>query len=421
MILRTLIQRLAAPFAWHRLHAGVKALFFVQIVNRMGDFVVPFLTLILTQVQGMAPAQAGLVVTLATGLGSLGGLLAGKLSDGRSRRNVLVVFLGISGSLLAIAGFAPARSEAAVAMVISGFFLGGMRPILGALVADLTDGETRRAAFSLSYLGVNIGTALGPLLAGWLFGHAMRWLFWLDALSTACALGILVRFVPRHTAQPVADTPEHGTSANSLEAFLRHRVLLPFGVLLGLYHFVYAQMIFTLALQLVDLFGAGGPSAYGLVWAVNSLTVVAFTPVAMRLTRAWSNLRSMAWAMALFALGIAVFLFRPSLAWVLASTLMWSCGEVLISIHVGDLVGSQTPSEVQGRFQGYVNFLGSLGFVVAPVTGGLVAQSLGLTGVWWLATVLLVGTGIGFAMVDRRAKPAMGLDAAVSSSETSAL
>jgi len=405
MQLRTLASRLAATFAWSRLHPGVKALFFVQIVNRMGDFVVPFLTLILTQVQGMAPAQAGLVVTLATGLGSLGGLLAGKLSDGRSRRNVLVAFLGVSGALLAAAGFVPARLEASVAMVVSGFFIGGMRPILGALMADLTDDETRRAAFSLSYLGVNIGVALGPLLAGWLFTHALRWLFWLDALSTACALGILLRFVPRRTAAPPAGaTAADGRTGNSLAAFVRHRVLFPFGVLLGVYHFVYAQMVFTLALQLVDLFGVGGPSAYGLVWAVNAVTVVAFTPVAMRLTRTWSNLRAMAWGMALFAVGVVVFLFRPSLAWVLASTLMWSCGEVMISIHMGDLVASQTPPEVQGRFQGYVNFLGSLGFVVAPVTGGLVAQTLGLTGVWWLAAALLVGTGIGFSRVDRRVK-----------------
>jgi len=43
--------------------------------------------------------------------------------------------------------------------------------------------ETRRAAFSLSYLGVNIGVALGPLMAGWLFTHTLSWMFWLDGVS----------------------------------------------------------------------------------------------------------------------------------------------------------------------------------------------------------------------------------------------
>lgn len=403
MYLRTALRSLFATFAWDRLHTGVRAIFFVQIVNRMGDFVVPFLTLILTQVQGMAPAQAGLVVTLATGLGSLGGLLAGKLSDGRGRRDVLVAFLGISGLLLAAAGVAPAHAVAVIAMVASGFFLGGMRPILGALVADLTNGETRRAAFSLSYLGVNIGVAVGPVMAGWLFNHALSWMFWLDALSTACALGILLRFVPRRTTAPKGPESDGAVSPNSLALFLRHQVLLPFGLLLLAYHVVYAQMVFTLALQLVDLFGVGGPPAYGLVWAVNAVTVVVFTPLAMRLTHAWTNLRSMTWGMGLFAVGVAVFLFRPSLSWVLASTFLWSCGEVLFSIHVGDLVASQTPPEVQGRFQGYISFFGSLGFVVAPLTGGLITQTIGLGGVWWLATSLLTGAGLGFSLLERRA------------------
>jgi Lrp/AsnC family transcriptional regulator, leucine-responsive regulatory protein len=110
------------------------------------------------------------------------------------------------------AGFAPAHAAATIAMVASGFFLGGMRPILSALVADLTETETRRAAFSLSYLGVNIGVALGLLMAGWLF---------------------------------------------------------------------------TLSLQLVDLFGADGSPAYGLVWAVNAVTVAdtAGAPVVHRKIR----------------------------------------------------------------------------------------------------------------------------------------
>ena len=389
-------------FSWNRLHPGVKAIFFVQIVNRMGDFVVPFLTLILTQVQKLPPAQAGLVVTLATALGSLGGLVSGKLSDHHSRRDVLLVFLGISGLLLGAAGFAPAHEAAAVAMVVAGFFLGAMRPVLGALIADLTNDDTRRAAFSLSYLGINIGVAVGPLLAGWLFNHALNWMFWLDALSTACALVILVRYVPRSTRPPLAENQAPVSVPNSLKAFVQHPILFPFGLLSLVYNFAYSQMIFTLALQMVDLFGSQGPTYYGLVWALNAATVVALTPLTLKLTKRWTNLGSMALGMVFFTLGVVVFLFRPDLVWVIISTLLWTIGEVLFSIHNGDLVGSQSPAHLRGRFQGYLGFLISLGFVISPVASGLVAQSFGLTGVWWLATGFLVVSGWGFRLLDLR-------------------
>ena len=388
-------------FSWNQLHRGVKAIFFVQIVNRMGDFVVPFLTLILTQVQGFSPAAAGLVVTLATAMGGLGGLVAGKLSDQISRRDVLLGFLGTSGLLLGFCGFAPASPWALVAMVVSEFFLGAMRPAMGALVADLTNAETRRAAFSLSYLGINLGVSVGPLLAGWLFQHALGWLFWIDALSTAAALGILVRFVPRHT-HPVPVPDPAASPRSSLAEFFRHPVLLPFSLLLLVYNFVYAQLIFTLALQMVALFGAQGPGNYGLVWAVNAVTVLALTPLALRFTKAWSGLTSMAVGMAFFMVGIAIFLFEPNLLWVLVSAVGWTVGEVLVSIHYGDLVTSLSPPEFRGRFQGYVGFLGGLGFLISPVASGLVAEAVGLTGAWGVATVLVALVGIGFKVLEFR-------------------
>lgn len=385
-------------FSWNQLHPGVKAIFFVQIVNRLGDFVVPFLTLILTQVQGLSPGVAGLVVTATTGLQALGGLVAGRWGDRVGRRNVLVGFLGTSGLLLGSVGFAPGSRWALGAMIASGFFLGAMRPLLAALVADLTDRPLRRAAFSLSYLGVNLGVAVGPLLAGWLFQHALGWMFWLDALSTALALGLVVRFVPRTTSPP-GDQASLGPSA--LRVFVRHPVLFPLSLLVLLYNVVYSQMIFTLSLQMVALFGVQGPPLYGVVWGVNALAVVALTPLVLRLTRGTTNLRSMAWGLGLFAVGTAVFLGRPTVPWVLGSVLLWTTGEVLFSVHFGDLVTSHSPEHLRGRLQALIGFVAGGGFVVSPLLSGLVVQTWGLEGVWAAATGLAVGVGIGFFVLDR--------------------
>ena len=34
------------------------------------------------------------------------------------------------------------------------------------MIIDLTTQENRKTAFSLSYLGINIGVAIGPMVAG---------------------------------------------------------------------------------------------------------------------------------------------------------------------------------------------------------------------------------------------------------------
>jgi len=129
---------------------------------------------------------------------------------------------------------------------------------------------------------------------------------------------------------------------------------------------------------------------------------VVLTPVVMRLTARWTNLRSMAWATVFFALGIAVFLFHPNAVMVIVSAVVWSTGEVLFSVHNGDFIAGQSPPEYRGRFQSYVSFVTSLGHMAAPVLGGLVAQALGLTGVWWAAVVLACGCGVGYSLLQRR-------------------
>jgi len=106
--------------------------------------------------------------------------------------------------------------------------------------------------------------------------------------------------------------------------------------------------------------------------------------------------------MGFFTAGTAVFLVRPSLALVVVSTVIWTTGEVLFSIHMGDLISSQSPPDRRGRFQAYVAFLGSFGFVVAPMVSGLVAQVLGLAGIWWFSTVLVALAGVGFALLNRK-------------------
>ncbi len=391
----------ARMFSWNRLSAGVKALFFVQIINRMGDFVVPFLTLILTQVQGFSLPLAGLVVTLATALGSLGGLVAGHLSDRYGRRDILVVFLGTSGTLLVAVGFAPAHLVSAVAMVAAGFFVGAMRPVISALVADLSEESTRRAAFSLIYLGINLGVSIGPVAAGWLFEHALSWMFWIDGLSTAVALLVLVRFVPRKTGPRAAAEPAPAPKG-TLSAFLRHRVLLPFSLLFLVYELVYGQMIFTQSIQLVELFGARGPSVFGLVWAVNAVTCLVLTPVVLRLTKGWTNLASMTCSMIFVAAGLSVFLFHPGIPLLVASAVVWTTGEVLFSVHLGDFVTAQSPGEARGSFQAYSAFVGSLGFALAPAAGGLVVQFLGLAGLWSLSIGASLAAGLGFLLLNRR-------------------
>ena len=63
-----------------------------QVINSIGHFVHPFLTMFLTQKIGMDAVEAGTYVMLSAAAWVPGSLLGGKIADQFGRKRVLVIF-----------------------------------------------------------------------------------------------------------------------------------------------------------------------------------------------------------------------------------------------------------------------------------------------------------------------------------------
>src|SRR5512143_185077 len=78
------------------------------LINRLGSFVIPFLTLYLTSQRGVSVSQAALTVSLY-GAGSFAAqLTGGELADRLGRRPVLLMSLFIAPVVMVALGFARA-------------------------------------------------------------------------------------------------------------------------------------------------------------------------------------------------------------------------------------------------------------------------------------------------------------------------
>ena len=78
---------------------GIYILFFVRIINSMGSFVFPLLTLFLTDKLGLGAREAGMFVSLSALSYIPGGLIGGKLSDIIGRKKVMIIFQGLAALL----------------------------------------------------------------------------------------------------------------------------------------------------------------------------------------------------------------------------------------------------------------------------------------------------------------------------------
>ena len=320
-------------FPFRNLPRPIWALFVVRLVISLGNFVFPFLTLILTVKLGWGADRAGLFLTLVQASALPGVFIGGKLSDAIGRKRIILACQGAAAALFFIClavGFVPALP----------FLIGGASvilsmtwPVMGALVADLAPPESRKDAYALLYWGNNIGFSLGPLAAGFLFHRAPGLMFIGNACVLSASIVIMAKFIPdtgaaARGATNAAPLPRRGSNPaeaavaeeaaaerafkGGLWSLLRQRpTIIFFACLVAVMNFVYGQNGFTLPLFLNEALGARGSEVFGSAMTANGLTVVLCTPLLARLTGALPALCVMAAASLLYGLGFGMLALNP--------------------------------------------------------------------------------------------------------------
>jgi MFS family permease len=390
------------------------ALFVVRLVISLGNFVFPFLTLILTAQLGWGADRAGLFLTLVQAAALPGVFLGGKLSDAVGRKRIILVCQGTASALFFIClsvGFVPALPYliGAASVILSMTW-----PVMGALIADLAPPESRKDAYALLYWGNNIGFSLGPLAAGFLFHRAPGLMFIGNACVLCASIAILARFIPetgaaarggstaKETAANAPSAPDSREASESpveaaaerafdggLWALLRGRpTIVLFACLVAVMNFVYGQNGFTLPLFLNETLGARGSEVFGSAMTANGLTVVLCTPLLARLTGALPALCVMAIASLLYGLGFGMLTLNPGFILIMLSTIVWTWGEILSATNLNVFVASKTPSSHRGRVNSLVTVIGNLGSLSAPFLSGRIVKASGAAAVWPIAGVV---------------------------------
>lgn len=95
---------------------------------------------------------------------------------------------------------------------------GILKPNMSALVADLypEGGARRDAGFTIFYMGVNVGAAIGPLVCGWL-STSYGWHYGFGAAGVGMVLGLMQFRLSRHLLGTAGTQRESPTDLHSLE------------------------------------------------------------------------------------------------------------------------------------------------------------------------------------------------------------
>lgn len=366
-----------------------------MLVNRVGSFVVAFMSVYLTQVRGYSMATAGLVAA-AYGAGAmLASVAGGYLADHIGRRPTMLLALTLGGLGMISLGFVHDIRVIVPACFLIALTGEAYRPAMLAAVADLVPPADRVRAFGILYWVINIGFSIGALLGGALASASFLLLFVFDGLTSLLFAVLIARQVPETRPAPAARVSGQ-RSAHPVRAFFAPYFDGPFGLFVLLSILVLLVFMQHVAALPIDMSGRGVSRAWlGAVLAINGVVIVVLQPLIGSFVQSRNRSHMLAAGAVLVGLGFGMNAIARGPAIFGLGVVIWTLGEILVLPISNAVVADVAPADRRGRYQGAYGLSFGLAGFGAPLIGTAVMQSFGAAALWGgcLALALLVAAG----------------------------
>jgi MFS family permease len=379
------------------------------VVNSFGNGVVlPFLVIYLHDVRGFGLGTAGLAIAVASAAQLAAGIGAGPIIDRFGPRPTLAVGLILQAVGFGLLPLVRHPWHAFVLLAIEGAGSSGFWPSQSTLVARLTPGARRHAAFAQQRLTMNLGIGMGGL-AGGLIAHVSNprtftVLFLLDAVTFLGYVGMIALI-----DDPGVEVDETMAPA-SYGAVFRDRTFLG---LWGL-NFLFVSAGYSL-INLFPQFARDhshvSEREIGLIFAVNTGVIVLAQLPLSRWIEGKRRMRALALMPALWA--VAWLLVDGTGAWLDATPAFIAFAVAAGLLGVGEcfhgpahqaLVADIAPAQLRGRYFAVHSLSWGLAGTVGPAAGGFILAAAPFA-LWPLASVVCVFAAGGALAMERFIPP----------------
>lgn len=380
-----------------------------RIISAMGMFVYPFLTLFLSTRMGFSEVKIGKFMLIVALTYIPAAMIGGKIADRFNRRITYLTAMILADCALLTAGFLYQSILVVYLLLISFFFMNMSMPVLAAMMMDLTSPTNRQESFSLVYLGVNIGGAVGPMAAGFLFENHTPWIFWGQGLLSLLALCLIALFVkdtlPDQTAYnkiKMDETRSREAARNEslLMILARSPILIAFAICASALSFSYAQVSFMLPLQMKDLLGiAAGAKCFGFLCSLNCIVVVFITPFLVLLTKKNKPLTNLAISGFLYMIGFGLYGVTDQLVLFYLFTVIWTMGEIISATNTGVYIANNSPISHRARFQSIFDIIQGTGRAIGPLMIGYYLVDHSINQAWALIALICLTASIAIIIL----------------------
>ena len=348
------------------------------LVNAFGNGVVlPFLLIYLHNVRGIPFGLAGSAAAVQSAAALASSFLGGTLSDRIGPKRVLLGALVVMTVAFALMPLIRTAGEAFAVYTLWGIGSGSFWPSQSALLAGLTPAARRAPAYALQRLAMNVGVALGGVVAGLIASVARPGTFTvLFAIDCVTFVGYMVVLAHVH-----APDLHEGHLGGNWRGVFRDRVFTAYTLL----NAAFMTAAISLVVELLPAFGKNiahiSEREVGIVFALDAVGVVVFQLPVVKLSEGRRRMRGFAlmgalWAASLVAVWAAGEWTRATTAFgiLAAAMLVFAVGECLHGAIHAPLSVDLAPPHLTGRYLAAASISWQIGWILGPAAGGFLLQ-----------------------------------------------
>lgn len=380
------IKDLLSPY--RGLQKEIYVIFVSRIVNAIGCFVMPLMTIIMTDKIGLSKEATGFYLSLNSMVFPLASMLGGKLADSIGRKYLIIIFDTLAALLYLSCGFVTPSMTLIYLILAASACMSVAGPAHDSLIADLTTPENRSGAYALSYLGWNMGYAIGPMLGGFLYRSYLPLVFIGDAFTAMLSISLIFFFVKEtigRTKEEISDESrrlERREEGSIISVLFRRPILIYFAIIAFGYNFTYSQWTFLIPIHSMQNFGSMGAQYFGWMASTNGLVVILFTPILTKVTEKMKGMRKMVYGIMFYAVGFGMLGVLNSLPYFFLSVFIFTLGEILLSISVTPFIVNHTPASHRGRMSAVLPTIMGMGYAIGPMTMGKILNHSSVESAW---------------------------------------
>jgi predicted MFS family arabinose efflux permease len=372
--------------AYKGLSREIWLLALVNLINRCGTMVIPFLMLYLTSQLGCSISQAGVVMSL-WGIGAfIGSYFGGRLTDNIGFYKIQLLSLFFGGIGFIIFGqlgnyYAICIFTFLLAMVNEAF-----RPANSAAMGKFSTEENRMRSFTLMRLSFNLGWAVGAGLGGFIAHHSYQLLFWIDGITNILAAIMLWYLLPDKYTREIKEKVKDNTQKVSVFA---DKVFVQFILVSVIYLSCFVQLFTNLPVFFKkDLYLEENLIGYLASWNGILIVLIEMT-VIYWVERNWSKRRAIILGVSFH---VAAYLFASffhlNFLGAFMMMTMITLSEMFAFSVLVNFWMSRTDDTNRGQYAAIWTMVWAFSQTVGPFLGSVTAQHAGFK-VLWLGIAIL--------------------------------